>query len=126
MNCFSIHLKGLYLPGLFATMFVSLACFASAPSAISGQGPTVAAADGTATAAATVTAEPGAKPQFADQVALVDEKPAKGEPAEYVDRPPPPILQGWPKPNLAIVLSGDQRGFLEPWGWQNYVWVPIV
>jgi hypothetical protein len=51
-----------------------------------------------------------------DQIALADGKPTKKEPAEIADRPPAPMLQGWQKPKLTLVLSGDIRGFLEPCG----------
>ena len=45
------------------------------------------------------------------------DKTAPNKPgSEYVDRPPTPLLKGWTKPAVAIVLSGDQRGSLEPCG----------
>ncbi len=30
--------------------------------------------------------------------------------------PPPPLLQGWPKPAVALVLTGEQHGYFEPCG----------
>ena len=30
--------------------------------------------------------------------------------------PPEPLLKSWPKPSVAFVLSGEQRGYLEPCG----------
>ncbi|MEZ6047889.1 MAG: hypothetical protein R3C11_20405 [Planctomycetaceae bacterium] len=33
-----------------------------------------------------------------------------------VERPPQPILEGWEKPAVAFVLSGEQNGYLEPCG----------
>ncbi|QDU79925.1 Perchlorate reductase subunit gamma precursor [Polystyrenella longa] len=33
-----------------------------------------------------------------------------------VERPPKPILEGWEKPAVAFILSGEQNGYLEPCG----------
>jgi Cytochrome c554 and c-prime len=38
------------------------------------------------------------------------------QPARSALPTPKPMLQGWPKPALAIVLSGDQHGYMEPCG----------
>ena len=45
--------------------------------------------------------------------------PAKSEktPPKSSDTPPPkPIFEGWPTPKLAIVLTGERHGYLEPCG----------
>lgn len=41
--------------------------------------------------------------------------PSDGHPA-VADRPPDPLLEGWPKPAAALLLSGEQHGYLEPCG----------
>lgn len=36
--------------------------------------------------------------------------------ADTAEAPPTPLLEGWEKPAVALVLSGEQRGYLEPCG----------
>jgi hypothetical protein len=40
----------------------------------------------------------------------------KAAPAKHVSSTPRPMLEGWTKPALAIVFSGEQHGYMEPCG----------
>src|ERR671932_217760 len=46
-------------------------------------------------------------------IGLVQLAPSGG-PGE--NTPPPPLFPGWGKPDLALVLSGQQHGYLQPCG----------
>jgi hypothetical protein len=111
MNHLSMRLKGLYLPSVFAVLFVIVGFFTSAPSTSS-----IASAESGGSAKTKFEETQSASREGVDQIALADGKPTKKEPAEIADRPPAPMLQGWQKPKLTLVLSGDIRGFLEPCG----------
>src|SRR6188768_2280077 len=47
-----------------------------------------------------------AAPSKNNQVQVVVETPAES----------PPLFSGWPKPKVALVLTGQQMGYLEPCG----------
>lgn len=131
MNRLTMKLKGLFLPSVFAAVFVLVGCFSSTPPDPASQNtvvlpevaadPEVAAVSekekaGSAEEPTTATAH-HASTETRNEVALVaGEKPAKKEVPEYVDKAPPPMLRGWTKPKAAMVLSGDIRGYLEPCG----------
>ncbi|MDB5387222.1 MAG: 5-nucleotidase/2 3-cyclic phosphodiesterase-like esterase [Planctomycetaceae bacterium] len=144
MNRLSVPLKGLFLPSCFAAVFALIGCFSSTPPSISSEsGPATGAkpslaidkdnhkdtdqnsepensnanSDSRPTEAVTPRAGTTPTDEPVRQVALAaNEKSPKKEPAEYVDRAPQPMLQKWTKPAMAIVLSGDIRGYLEPCG----------
>jgi hypothetical protein len=125
MNRLLLPLKSLYLPGFLAVVFVLVGCFSSPPQANSSSPVPTAASESESTSKGAVRSdEPGTNAdQQSSEIVLVaaektaaSEKSAKKEPAEYVDKSPPPMLQGWTKPAVAIVLSGDIRGYLEPCG----------
>lgn len=42
--------------------------------------------------------------------------PAPPAPMTNTDAAAPPLFQGWPKPDVALVLSGQQFGYLQPCG----------
>lgn len=57
----------------------------------------------------------GAPSRSTGRVILAAAETAKSEGASN-ERPPEPMLKNWKKPKLAIVLSGEQNGYLEPCG----------
>jgi hypothetical protein len=60
-----------------------------------------------------ISSTPADKAPAAEQPASDDnEKPAKVDPVKVNG----PIFEGWTKPNLAIVITGEQLGYLEPCG----------
>lgn len=64
----------------------------------------------------TANVEPAAAPQAPPKPAAAEHVPAKETPAKHVSFGPKPMLEGWKKPALAIVLSGEQHGYMEPCG----------
>lgn len=59
--------------------------------------------------------QPGANQPGDDGPATSQPVPADGKPP-VVDRRPQPLLDGWPQPAAALLLSGEQHGYLEPCG----------
>jgi hypothetical protein len=66
------------------------------------------------------SAKPTIAPKAAKGTAVGPSKAAapasKSNEKSAPERPPEPLLKGWTKPQLAIVLSGEQMGYLEPCG----------
>ncbi|MEQ9069634.1 MAG: hypothetical protein RLO18_23070, partial [Gimesia chilikensis] len=63
--------------------------------------------------------QPTVKPDGKQTPVAAGHTPAKSEktPPKSSDTPPPkPIFEGWPTPKLAIVLTGERHGYLEPCG----------
>jgi hypothetical protein len=64
----------------------------------------------------TTNVEPAAAPQAPPKPAAAEHVPAKETPTKHVSFGPKPMLEGWKKPALAIVFSGEQHGYMEPCG----------
>ena len=52
----------------------------------------------------------------ATNIVLAGAQVTKSEKKDAAERIPEPMLKGWKTPKLAIVLSGEQNGYLEPCG----------
>ena len=50
------------------------------------------------------------------EIVLASAEVAKPTKQADAERPPEPMLKGWTAPKVAIVLSGEQHGYLEPCG----------
>lgn len=122
MNRTTVNLQGSWLAGFLAFTFVLAACWSISNNSAAQEpkkigpvevgpvdiGPVTTAAEGNGTAAPR-TPSASAKIKL---TADTSKTPAKTAAA----RPPAPLLKGWTKPTLALVLSGEQIGYLEPCG----------
>ena len=61
--------------------------------------------------------DPPVEADVHEQAAL-PEKTDPAAAAKHTEAPPPakPLLDGWPEPKIALVLSGDMHGYIEPCG----------
>ncbi len=104
--------QGSWLAGFLAVTFILAGCWAasedSSPTVVPSPAPVKEAVE-----AGDITVP--TTPKVAAKIQLVADtsKTAGKAPAE---RPPEPLLKGWSKPKLALVLSGEQIGYLEPCG----------
>src|SRR5690606_28524678 len=61
----------------------------------------------------------GSPPPSGDVIAQREEGGTDSNPQpalKSLEQPPEPLLEDWTKPLLAIVLTGEQHGYLEPCG----------
>lgn len=66
-----------------------------------------------------IAAPDAVKPEVISQplgTEIADATPSKSKTQKSAEQIPRPMLEGWTKPNLTIVLSGEQNGYLEPCG----------
>lgn len=68
------------------------------------------------TAPASESSSPSGAQEAADQGEEVIQLVQAESELQTIERPIPPMLKGWSQPALALVLSGEQRGYLEPCG----------
>ncbi len=54
--------------------------------------------------------------RFAPQSGLAEDAPDSAAPAKPAAEPLHPLFQGWKKPDLVLVLSGQMKGYLQPCG----------
>lgn len=127
MRSYLMRLKGLGLAGALGFSFILAGCWAqsddsASPATVSKESPlppSVAPAeepDVATTAESEVAAAP--KSEKAPSSIILAGAETKAKPADKAatERPPEPLLKGWEVPAAAIVLSGEQIGYLEPCG----------
>lgn len=126
MNRSALRSPGLWLTSFLALLFIAAGCWAKPAESPAQVVETAGATDEPPlTADNTVPVSQAETPQPADEsgneiilAAAETTKPAQksGTAKAPAEREPEPMLKGWAKPKVAIVLSAEQHGYLEPCG----------
>lgn len=126
MRSYLMRLKGLGLAGTLGFSFILAGCWAqsedsTAPATVSNEAPlppdaAVPITEPTSEPAPHIATAPKSEKTRPNIILTGAETKAKPADNAASERPPEPLLKGWEKPAAAIVLSGEQIGYLEPCG----------
>lgn len=100
------RLPGSWLTGFLSVTFILAGCWAMSQESKTSPAPSQAVKPAS-------KAVPGNTKAPAKSAVAEGKKSSTPAAAE---RPPEPLLKGWETPSVAIVLSGEQIGYLEPCG----------